>query len=350
MTNKSLGCEFFFIERNMNPTDFFSKHFYLQKDMGRYEEDEVIVMTFPSIKFNYKDQIYKLSYNERKLSDNVFSISITLPYENNKEKHAIILDKVMGFINEKRNHNFSLILTRNDSLNYFSNRLYKQLYDFETNLRSLVKFMLIPDNKEEWHKEVTSQVNVTTKMSNKEKIENIIEELSITDLEALLFEKKFPKDSNLFEEELAKEQIEKLTKQEIINMINLNRPVSFWDTYFSRYIEYDLMNAMKTIKASRNNVAHYREFDSEQYKETLSILNDVNPLIKRTIKRLRNFGGDISVHMSREMQNKVIDLMRNLVEQTTDVANIVKNLKLNVLKDYLNAVSQFRNMNIFDEE
>ncbi|HCJ4366945.1 TPA: hypothetical protein NR330_002911, partial [Listeria innocua] len=130
----------------------------------------------------------------------------------------------------------------------------------------MVKIMLIPDNKQEWHKVITSKVDVTTKLSKTAKIEKIIEELSITDLELMLFDKTFPKGSNLFEDELSRKQVEKLTRQEIINVININRPASLWDTYFSHYIEYDVMNAMKVIKTTRNNAAHYREFDSEQYK------------------------------------------------------------------------------------
>ncbi|HHQ1225298.1 TPA: hypothetical protein ACSKP3_002895, partial [Listeria innocua] len=283
-----------------------------------------------SLKFNYNNQSYKLLYNEIELNNNVYSISISLLYENNKEKHAIILDKVMGFINNRRNHNFNLIFTRNDSLKYFSIRLYKLLYDFETNLRSLVKIMLIPDNKQEWHKVITSKVDVTTKLSKTAKIEKIIEELSITDLELMLFDKTFPKGSNLFEDELSRKQVEKLTRQEIINVININRPASLWDTYFSHYIEYDVMNAMKVIKTTRNNAAHYREFDSEQYKETLKVLNKVNPLIKNTIKELQSLDSDVLIKISQAMEEKVANVFEEISKNTI---NLTKDLKKALLND-----------------
>ncbi|HBM3639859.1 TPA: hypothetical protein LWH42_000844, partial [Listeria innocua] len=257
------------------------------------------------------------------------------------EKHAIILDKVMGFINNRRNHNFNLIFTRNDSLKYFSIRLYKLLYDFETNLRSLVKIMLIPDNKQEWHKVITSKVDVTTKLSKTAKIEKIIEELSITDLELMLFDKTFPKGSNLFEDELSRKQVEKLTRQEIINVININRPASLWDTYFSHYIEYDVMNAMKVIKTTRNNAAHYREFDSEQYKETLKVLNKVNPLIKNTIKELQSLDSDVLIKISQAMEEKVANVFEEISKNTI---NLTKDLKKALLNDLSNDLNPLKSM------
>ncbi|EAK8407675.1 hypothetical protein ACSMYO_001239 [Listeria monocytogenes] len=336
MTNKTLVCEFLYIEKEMTPSEFFLKNFDLQKTVESHHQDGIIDISLPSLKFNYNNQSYKLLYNEIELNNNVYSISISLLYENNKEKHAIILDKVMGFINNRRNHNFNLIFTRNDSLKYFSIRLYKLLYDFETNLRSLVKIMLIPDNKQEWHKVITSKVEVTTKLSKTAKIEKIIEELSITDLELMLFDKTFPKGSNLFEDELSRKQVEKLTRQEIINVININRPASLWDTYFSHYIEYDVMNAMKVIKTTRNNVAHYREFDSEQYKETLKVLNKVNPLIKNTIKELQSLDSDVLIKISQAMEEKVANVFEEISKNTIKLTKDLKKALLNDLSNDLN--------------
>ncbi|EAC6175327.1 hypothetical protein EG367_14840 [Listeria monocytogenes] len=350
MANKKLVCEFLFIEKNMNPSEFFLKHFDLQKDVESHQQGSVIEITFPSIQFNYKNQVYVLPYNEKELNDNVYSISIALSYENNKEKHALILDKVISHINKKRNQNFSLIFTRNDSLKYFSIRLYKLLYDFETNLRSLIKIMLIPDNKEEWYKAITSKVNVRTNLSNISKIEKIIEELSITDLELLLFGKEFPSDSNLFEEELSRKQVQELSKQEIIHIININRPVSLWDTYFSNFIEYDVMSAMKIIKASRNNVAHYREFGSEEYTKTIKVLNEVNPLIKDTIERLQSLEGDVVLEMSLEVQKKAIGALKNIAIGTTKIVSVFADLQKNILKDISNNLNSFKDMRFYDEE
>ncbi|EGP9128747.1 hypothetical protein ABZZ32_000237 [Listeria monocytogenes] len=341
MTNKTLVCEFLYIEKEMTPSEFFLKNFDLQKTVESHHQDGIIDISLPSLKFNYNNQSYKLLYNEIELNNNVYSISISLLYENNKEKHAIILDKVMGFINNRRNHNFNLIFTRNDSLKYFSIRLYKLLYDFETNLRSLVKIMLIPDNKQEWHKVITSKVDVTTKLSKTAKIEKIIEELSITDLELMLFDKTFPKGSNLFEDELSRKQVEKLTRQEIINVININRPASLWDTYFSHYIEYDVMNAMKVIKTTRNNVAHYREFDSEQYKETLKVLNKVNPLIKNTIKELQSLDSDVLIKISQAMEEKVANVFEEISKNTI---NLTKDLKKALLNDLSNDLNPLKSM------
>ncbi|CAC95708.1 lin0476 [Listeria innocua Clip11262] len=341
MTNKTLVCEFLYIEKEMTPSEFFLKNFDLQKTVESHHQDGIIDISLPSLKFNYNNQSYKLLYNEIELNNNVYSISISLLYENNKEKHAIILDKVMGFINNRRNHNFNLIFTRNDSLKYFSIRLYKLLYDFETNLRSLVKIMLIPDNKQEWHKVITSKVDVTTKLSKTAKIEKIIEELSITDLELMLFDKTFPKGSNLFEDELSRKQVEKLTRQEIINVININRPASLWDTYFSHYIEYDVMNAMKVIKTTRNNAAHYREFDSEQYKETLKVLNKVNPLIKNTIKELQSLDSDVLIKISQAMEEKVANVFEEISKNTI---NLTKDLKKALLNDLSNDLNPLKSM------
>lgn len=350
MANKKLVCEFLFIEQKMNPSEFFLKHFDLQKDVESHQQDSVIKITYPTIQFNYKNQVYELLYNEKELNDNVYSISIILSYENNKEKHALILDKVISHINKKRNQNFRLIFTRNDSLKYFSIRLYKLLYDFETNLRSLVKIMLIPDNKEEWYKAITSKVNVTTNLSNIAKIEKIIEELSITDLELLLFGKEFPSDSNLFEEELSKKQVEELSKQQIIHIININRPVSLWDTYFSNFIEYDVMSAMKIIKASRNNVAHYREFGSEEYNKTFKVLNEVNPLIKDTIERLQSLEDDVVFEMSIEVQKKAINTLKNIVRETTDFGSVLADLQKKRLKYIADNLHSFKDMGFYDEE
>ncbi|WP_322962152.1 hypothetical protein [Listeria innocua] len=341
MTNKTLVCEFLYIEKEMTPSEFFLKNFDLQKTVESHHQDGIIDISLPSLKFNYNNQSYKLLYNEIELNNNVYSISISLLYENNKEKHAIILDKVMGFINNRRNHNFNLIFTRNDSLKYFSIRLYKLLYNFETNLRSLVKIMLIPDNKQEWHKVITSKVDVTTKLSKTAKIEKIIEELSITDLELMLFDKTFPKGSNLFEDELSRKQVEKLTRQEIINVININRPASLWDTYFSHYIEYDVMNAMKVIKTTRNNAAHYREFDSEQYKETLKVLNKVNPLIKNTIKELQSLDSDVLIKISQAMEEKVANVFEEISKNTI---NLTKDLKKALLNDLSNDLNPLKSM------
>ncbi|HHQ0638604.1 TPA: hypothetical protein ACSKK1_002778, partial [Listeria innocua] len=103
MTNKTLVCEFLYIEKEMTPSEFFLKNFDLQKTVESHHQDGIIDISLPSLKFNYNNQSYKLLYNEIELNNNVYSISISLLYENNKEKHAIILDKVMGFINNRRN-------------------------------------------------------------------------------------------------------------------------------------------------------------------------------------------------------------------------------------------------------
>ncbi|MBC1339160.1 hypothetical protein [Listeria innocua] len=350
MEQKTLVCAFMFIEKKMSPREFFSKHFELQKNVESHQRGKKIEITFPSIKFNYNNQTYKLSYIEKELNEKVYSLSISLSYEKDKEKYAIILDKVMELINKKRNQNFNLIFTRNDSLKYFSIRLYKLLYDFETNLRSLVKTMLIPDYKEEWHEVITSKIQLPTKLSGKAKIENIIEELSITDLENILFSKRFPKGSNLFEKELASEQLEKLTRQEIVDFININRPVSLWDTYFSHYIEYDVMSAMKIIKVSRNNVAHYREFDSARYKEALKVLNDVNPLIKETIKRLQTMEADVLLKLSYDMQKKITEDVKILAKLSINYANILRDFQDDIAKSFSNILKPIKNMHLYHEE
>ncbi len=270
------------------------------------------------IHLGIKEQIvnlFKTMFND--VSDNTFSVQ-------NDEKSVLINYLISA---EERNMLFlklSCDLTPVKSakcLDYTTNKLIKgehrkkwnivisydevsQLYccklmpffgEFERRTRELVYITIIKIFGVEWFdnsfsKSLQDTLKGKARGDKTKLVEGALNELTYEELKEYLFT---PYSNRNFEEviehDLSRENIDNLSKEDLVDVINKCRSESLWNRFFSKYKQFEnFKEKIEELQPYRNSVMHHKRMTLREYEKVKKSLKKVNTLLVEAIEVLEN--------------------------------------------------------------
>ena len=121
-------------------------------------------------------------------------------------------------------------------------------------------------------------------------IEGALNELTYEQLKEYLF---IPYSNYNFEDmlykEFAKENLNKLSKEEIISIIEKCRKVSLWNRFFGEYEQFkDFESKIEYLQPYRNTVMHNKRMTKDEYEKVRKSLKSINKLLLEAISMIEN--------------------------------------------------------------
>lgn len=224
----------------------------------------------------------------------------------NNESSARILSK----IHEDIINTQDLILLRNESSEYFLNKLYPYVIDLELKLRKLLRLVSSLDDTH-------SIVDMSSNISK-------IEEKTLSDLFEYLFtDVNFNKGvRSLFqnEKELSKHQFTKNRYKEIVEKLEENTP---WNQLLGNSVS-SLVNKYIQVLETRNAIAHAHSINLATYSKYVFLLKKVISELDDTIRSYE------TTHERSEIDSNAIlsETLTSYLEfsKSIDIANLTHGL------------------------
>ncbi len=205
---------------------------------------------------------------------------ITLETVYTPAKSAKVLNEVHSILTKgEHRKDFNIIVSFDGASEYYCEKIFPKFNSFERKLRNLIFNILIQAFGEKWVEKVISnevKQELLGKGVDKNKlIENALHELTISQLEKLLFAPWREVDiSKLIDEELGIEKISKMEKIEIIEVLSKGRSASLWERCFEDHINIkNLEKNLSILRKYRNSVAHHKYFSIKDFERCKTILN-----------------------------------------------------------------------------
>ncbi|MFD2657695.1 Swt1 family HEPN domain-containing protein [Gracilibacillus thailandensis] len=290
---------YFYGSTKINPNQFlqelFSKEQESENTKAETKSSDIIIDLNQEhdFSFQYKKHNYKCTYYCKNVDveKEVFKVSISLKYDSNKEQAAHAFSQLIRTIQQCKKGNFNMIPVKDELSTYYSERLYGKLAFYERSLRALITAIFIPVYKESWPQELTPSIgqDILKKKSKKERLEKALEELDLYQLELIFFDDELSINKNNYDEEFEVNNIETLSRDQLINKIRQNRPLSLWDQEISKYVSIDqAADRMKDIRDLRNRIAHNKTFTDKNYYALKRELNYIIPKINAAEDKILN--------------------------------------------------------------
>ncbi|HGF7174129.1 hypothetical protein [Enterococcus hirae] len=296
----------------------------------------------------YKNKKYKACYktyygNAKNTKDAGFYLDIKIDYNNNKRKYAEVLSFILQNLKTKKRNSFYLVVLNDELSRYFAEISYKSMSVYERILRQLLLVITTPTDGKNWSK----NFGIRKKSLNSEEknsIEQGLEELDLSELEALFFDPIVNFDEDNYNSKFSMENIEELSKNEIIRIIRNNKPSSFWNRHIQKFIQIDnLYDRMQNIRKQRNKIAHNKYFSSEDQKTFIKDVKYISGKIDEAIEEIINHKEKFnietmnidlsSINIFVEKLGKALQQYTDLILKTTN-SNSFKNLQATISKIY----------------
>lgn len=233
---------------------------------------------------------YEVEFNIREyLRQKISYLSIIFDRKNINE-----IEKVDSKINNIMQKEY-IVITSYDSISeYYCNKAYKKLNNFERKLRSLMFYIYTFAYGSEYYNKsfsdekkgkLNSRQNKLYK-TDSEKIEQVkqsLYELEYCDIEELLFTPKWTDDER--EELINKIKTSKMSNQELIKEVKNIRPKSDWERLFLPQIGKinGIEDSIEEVRKIRNQVAHCRFFKKDEYEKISKLLRKLNRQINKAL-------------------------------------------------------------------
>ncbi len=292
---------------------------------------------------------YSISYSENQNVESPEKVyCIIFEFDNpRKERAAEILSVAHDlFANNHNLSNYHLILTFDEISEYYCNRAYPTLQHFERRIRQLIfkimtnafgalwvdKTILDVEIKNKLKEEI-SKIYPDMKKNKTLRDEKIVEEalylMDISSLESFLFEKRRDADpGNLIDFKLSEDILDKMTKEEIIVLLDEGRSKSIWDRFFAKDIPIDKPEAIiSTIRTERNKVAHSKPFYKKDYDNISGLLGELIPHIESAIEKV-----EMIAYEPINVFNVLSGFAKKLEETFTFYTNIGEKITPTLLK------------------
>lgn len=218
----------------------------------------------------------------------VYDVCICMDTEDTA-KCAELLDIVNTRLTEcgdiRRDYN--IVITYNEMSGYYSKKIYPSFYTFESKLRCLVYKILIKTFGRTWIEQaMPEEIRNVIKGKLKESegsdndvklIEKALDEMTYFELDTFLFSENRGIDAEEFLHSVeSKEDLDELTKDQLIALITSNRKKSIWDRFFKDKVQMDdLRDNLEELRKERNKVAHCKKFTKSDYEKTEKLLNEM---------------------------------------------------------------------------
>nr|WP_181716091.1 hypothetical protein [Carnobacterium sp.]QJS06093.1 hypothetical protein [Carnobacterium sp.] len=277
--------------------DYFFELLFIKKNSGKSIEttfNELLSSYVHGVhekRIQYEDngKLYLYEYTLTPIKDSLIFFIKYLP-ENKEDISTIemsIFKKLIVEIQIKasKNNLSNSTLFENISL-YFIKKIIPYVNKYEWSLRRFTYLILNENLGKNWPQEnLPNETNESLKGKmkggNKDR-SNILQELTLGQLEYFLFEKNHLRvESTLDENENAVVTIDRIEIHDFIHLMSgsvkkfVSEPFSLWEEFFKDYIDIDtkkLKEDMLTIRNGRNAVGHNKEISELLYNNLKNLL------------------------------------------------------------------------------
>lgn len=272
------------------------------EDQGQAEFKKKVVNVFERIYDNVQKSSFQLTINCKKVdvmyrisskSDNMLFVKFWCEYTPVKE--AEILDiAVNRLIRGEHMKDWNIVITYDEVSQLYCCKLMPLFGVFERRTRELVYTTIIKIFGIQWYEKSFSenlQNTLKGKGNNKTQlIEGALNELTYEQLKEYLF---VPYSNynfeDMLEKEFAKENMDKLSKEEITDIIEKCRKVSLWDRFFGEYEQFkDFENKIEELQPHRNTVMHNKRMTKDEYEKVRKSLKAINKLLIEAISMIED--------------------------------------------------------------
>lgn len=272
------------------------------EDQGQAEFKKKVVNVFERIYDNVQKRSFQLTINCKKVdvmyrisskSDNMLFVKFWCEYTPVKE--AEILDNaVKRLIRGEHRKDWNIVITYDEVSQLYCCKLMPLFGVFERRTRELVYTTIIKIFGIQWYEKSFSenlQNTLKGKGNNKTQlIEGALNELTYEQLKEYLF---VPYSNynfeDMLEKEFAKENMDKLSKEEITDIIEKCRKVSLWDRFFGEYEQFkDFENKIEQLQLHRNTVMHNKRMTKDEYEKVRKSLKAINKLLIEAISMIED--------------------------------------------------------------
>lgn len=173
-----------------------------------------------------------------------------------------------------------------------SEKLYSKYALFERCLRQLILLVVTKAFGNAWIQETISE---DTRNELKERargnltLTGALEQLDLYQMEEYLFGLREVNYSEYFDKKLSKDQMDELSKDALIAIVDEMRPRSLWERNFATIGPEDKWKAnIKAVHDCRNKVAHHKHITVEEYSDVNKKLNRLNNDLKRALEEIQD--------------------------------------------------------------
>ena len=244
-------------------------------------QKEILQITINSEKVNVN---YRISAK----NNNMLFVKLWCKYTPTKE--AEILDNTVNrLIRGEHRKDWNIVITYDEVSQLYCCKLMPLFGVFERRTRELVYTTIIKIFGIQWFEKSFSenlQNTLKGKGNNKTQlIEGALNELTYEQLKEYLF---VPYSNYNFEDildkEFAKENLDKLSQEEIISIIEKCRKVSLWNRFFGGYEQFkDFERKIEYLQPYRNTVMHNKRMTKDEYEKVRKSLKSINKLLSEAI-------------------------------------------------------------------
>ena len=230
----------------------------------------------------FDEYLYSINLSEKSIDEPIIEDWIK------KISDGISINTVSGHIHYIR----QLLLFLTD--NGYHCFIPKTIGVFERRTREVVYTTIIKIFGIQWFEKSFSenlQNTLKGKGNNKTQlIEGALNELTYEQLKEYLF---VPYSNYNFEDmldkEFAKENLDKLSKEEIISIIEKCRKVSLWNRFFGEYEQFkDFESKIGYLQPYRNTVMHNKRITKDEYEKVRKSLKSINKLLSEAVSMIED--------------------------------------------------------------
>lgn len=281
-----MEIDFIFLKKEKAETDSSLKELvlellgkiFVEVDGKIYYEDE-------------KKQRQEICYQLSEKNNNLY-LKVSCVYS--EMKSAEILDRVRSAL-QKGPHKARLnaILIYDEVSQVYCCKLMHYFGIFERRLRQLMYLTLIKAFGINWYEESFTKAmkdNLLAKTHGQKEmlVEGALNELAYEELKTYLFEPYSSMD-NILENELAKDNLQDMSKERLIKYINMGRSRSIWDRFFSNIKGLENMQErINYLQPNRNKVMHHKTLSKQEFLELRKTLNEVNSKLEIAVVNIEN--------------------------------------------------------------
>lgn len=309
------------------------------KERVSFEDKEIENKLLSNLFDNLTDSSFEKEINNKKnkLSystcyDNKANIAkLEISIGKNNGNDANILDIVNRLIckGELRS-DYSIITTYDGVSNYFCNRAYSLMSEFERRLRELIYIILVKTFGLAWYDktvstELKAKINEVSKVKNNSKlIESALQEMTLYDLETYLFKPYCEFNiQELIESKEKVDEILEMSKEDLAVLLNKYIPKSLWDRFFTKEID-DIQDDLSNIRKYRNKLSHNKQFYNEDYKDFSNKIKSINIKIISAISNVNE----------KDIDDKFILESSAAYNNLYNTKNIIENSMLDISQKF----------------
>lgn len=275
----------------------------LPKDGGKQELQlgmkQAIKKVFMKLYENVQDECFQFDLDGESVSikyqlssKNANMVFIKFECEYTPAKSARVLDCCINkLIQGEHRKDWNIVITYDEVSQLYCCKLMPLFGTFERRTRELVYITVIKIFGVEWYEKSFSESlqNTLKGKGNKTKlVEGALNELTYEQLKEYLFVPFSSQNlSEVLDNELAKEHMESLSKEDMVNIIDRCRSVSLWDRFFGNYKKFqNFKEKIDELQPYRNTVMHHKRITQREYENVRKSLKSVNKLLVDAISVL----------------------------------------------------------------